>query len=377
MPTTNLDANNDEEQGGVGASSKEAPGEETATNEADCEDATSVSSHVYQKVDLDAPVESIRDTTTRRQFPDAFYDKITGEIMRNPVVNPAGDSYEKSTLLQDSSTSTSTLSFYPNRALQSIIQHEVELTEPSLAGKLRRANSTLKSGWGRLLEKSVLGTEYRPLPEGFYCPITCDLMADPVISKEGITYEREAIEQWIEANGKSPVTRNPIAIADLRDNNALYELIQTEKGRTPESIHPSVRRWKESVAATSRRRTVPSPTRDRASREEQHPPPSAPAEQDIVVPAPTQPAAPAMPGTAGTARNNINMNNNHLPTTEEELSGRRQQRYTGSQRCQLTLFSIVFTVIAFAIAPVFGIFALVLTILILLLAHCHKGPLVL
>lgn len=37
----------------------------------------------------------------RRSFPDAFYDPTTGKIMAEPVVNPAGDSYEKSALLTD------------------------------------------------------------------------------------------------------------------------------------------------------------------------------------------------------------------------------------------------------------------------------------
>lgn len=34
------------------------------------------------------------------------------------------------------------------------------------------------------------------LSESFYCPITASLMYDPVVDREGNSYERFAIEQW-------------------------------------------------------------------------------------------------------------------------------------------------------------------------------------
>lgn len=77
-------------------------------------------------------------------------------------------------------------------------------------------------------------------------------MLDPVITPSGQTYEREAIQQWITANGTSPTTREPLAMSDLRPNHALYDLIQLEKKRTDESIHPSIRRWKESGVPSQR-----------------------------------------------------------------------------------------------------------------------------
>jgi U-box domain len=75
----------------------------------------------------------------------------------------------------------------------------------------------------------------------------------PVIAPDGNSYERDAIKKWIRTHGTSPVTRETVALDQLRPNNALYELIQGEKKRTLESMHPSIRRWKESTAETSRR----------------------------------------------------------------------------------------------------------------------------
>lgn len=59
----------------------------------------------------------------------------------------------------------------------------------------------------------------------FYCPITGDLMSDPVVDSEGNTYERIAIESWIDGHKTSPITRNVITLQDLRPNRSLKNII--------------------------------------------------------------------------------------------------------------------------------------------------------
>ena len=67
-------------------------------------------------------------------------------------------------------------------------------------------------------------------PEEFLCPITFELMTDPVISNEGISYERAAIENWLRVgNSRCPVTRQPLQRRDLRPNRALRNLIEAWK----------------------------------------------------------------------------------------------------------------------------------------------------
>jgi Mg-chelatase subunit ChlD len=70
-----------------------------------------------------------------------------------------------------------------------------------------------------------MGDEFNP---NFYCPITGDLLVDPVIDIEGNTYERRAIESWLVKNGTSPITRMPMTIADLRPNRSLRSAIEEE-----------------------------------------------------------------------------------------------------------------------------------------------------
>jgi hypothetical protein len=42
------------------------------------------------------------------------------------------------------------------------------------------------------------------------CPISLELMQDPVIALDGHTYEREAIEKWFECSNSSPLTNEKL-----------------------------------------------------------------------------------------------------------------------------------------------------------------------
>jgi hypothetical protein len=63
------------------------------------------------------------------------------------------------------------------------------------------------------------------IPESYYCPITHELMVDPVIDPEGNTYERSAIVEWLKKNPTSPFTKNPLFVSDLHPNRALRDSI--------------------------------------------------------------------------------------------------------------------------------------------------------
>jgi hypothetical protein len=66
----------------------------------------------------------------------------------------------------------------------------------------------------------------RGYPQPCYCMITQALMVDPVIDAEGNSYERDAIERWLQSNSTSPVTRNPLRRQDLRENLGIRETIR-------------------------------------------------------------------------------------------------------------------------------------------------------
>jgi len=64
------------------------------------------------------------------------------------------------------------------------------------------------------------------IPNEWFCPITIQLMINPVIGSDGHTYEKEAIEKWLSNNNSSPITNAPMFISQLIPNIALRNTIQ-------------------------------------------------------------------------------------------------------------------------------------------------------
>nr|GMD69590.1 E3 ubiquitin-protein ligase PUB24-like [Ipomoea batatas] len=73
------------------------------------------------------------------------------------------------------------------------------------------------------------------IPQYFLCPISLQIMKDPVTVVTGITYDRESITQWLLAAAEEPscpVTKQPLAARDaaageLTPNHTLRRLIQS------------------------------------------------------------------------------------------------------------------------------------------------------
>ncbi|CAI5714006.1 unnamed protein product [Hyaloperonospora brassicae] len=64
--------------------------------------------------------------------------------------------------------------------------------------------------------------------EIFHCPLSLELMDDPVTTPDGNTYERSMIEQHLEVNGCfDPLTRAPLSKSQLHANRALKQLMET------------------------------------------------------------------------------------------------------------------------------------------------------
>ncbi|CAF0990373.1 unnamed protein product [Rotaria sordida] len=73
------------------------------------------------------------------------------------------------------------------------------------------------------------------LSSSFLCPITRELMTDPVIDPDGNSYERSAIEDWLKQHSTSPITRTPLRLNDLRPNRALRESIEEYRNKQSSS----------------------------------------------------------------------------------------------------------------------------------------------
>lgn len=73
----------------------------------------------------------------------------------------------------------------------------------------------------------------------FRCPITLDIMQNPVIATDGHTYERSAIIQALTVRQVSPLTRQPMTAASLRSNHALRAEIEKWQQSHSQSTIPA------------------------------------------------------------------------------------------------------------------------------------------
>jgi U-box domain len=270
-------------------------------------------------------------------------DPLTNTIMVDPVVNPAGDSYERSSLL----LTDESIEFYPNRALQAILKQQDDYETQHAATESASCNSVAACCWWY---HDFNVTKGAPLPEAFYCPITCDIMADPWIGPDGFTYEYHGIQAWLEQcstdDACSPVTRQPLCLGQFRPNNALYELIQWETQLPPLQRHVSFQKWMDSTRTTTRspRLNHPAPIVPRAT--------TASVSNAAAV-------ASSTPATSAAA----------AVATREETNDARTKSY---RRCLYTCLGIVFLfLMAYLVFPLS--FAVACVVAAVIFLACHRG----
>ena len=70
----------------------------------------------------------------------------------------------------------------------------------------------------------ALVPDFSLIIESITCPITQDVMIDPVLGIDGHTYERTAIERSLQIKNESPLTRIPMSINDLKPNYGIKAL---------------------------------------------------------------------------------------------------------------------------------------------------------
>ncbi|XP_047310323.1 U-box domain-containing protein 8-like [Impatiens glandulifera] len=79
------------------------------------------------------------------------------------------------------------------------------------------------------------------LPDDFKCPISLEIMSDPVILSSGHTYDRSSIQRWLDAGHRTcPITKLPLSDPpSLIPNHALRSLIYNHTPLSPLHTTPS------------------------------------------------------------------------------------------------------------------------------------------
>ena len=73
-----------------------------------------------------------------------------------------------------------------------------------------------------LRKNSKRNPYHEDIPDQFICPLTLDVMEDPLITREGKNFERQAIVEWLnQGNNTCPLTRQPLSLSKLIPNTTL------------------------------------------------------------------------------------------------------------------------------------------------------------
>eukprot|EP01043_Picozoa_sp_COSAG02_P058352 COSAG02_NODE_7248_length_3097_cov_22.393596_1_plen_490_part_00 len=76
------------------------------------------------------------------------------------------------------------------------------------------------------------GSHGTPPPDTFLCPISQEIMVDPVVATDGHSYERAEIEKWFTTGKTSPMTNSETVSQSLIPNHALKSMIKEWQGRS-------------------------------------------------------------------------------------------------------------------------------------------------
>lgn len=102
----------------------------------------------------------------------------------------------------------------------------------ALLGRADAASSPKEKEMRYFTKRNSLGSQPLEPLLSFYCPITRDVMTDPVETSSGQTFERSAIEKWFaDGNKLCPLTMTPLDTSILRPNKTLRQSIEEWRDR--------------------------------------------------------------------------------------------------------------------------------------------------
>jgi hypothetical protein len=81
-----------------------------------------------------------------------------------------------------------------------------------------------------------LETDDAAIPNEFKCPLTLEIMENPVMTRLGHSFERNELFLWLQKNRVCPLTRNPLKLSDIITNKALKGKIQEWKKQNGQTI---------------------------------------------------------------------------------------------------------------------------------------------
>mmetsp|Transcript_5474 Transcript_5474/g.9020 ORF Transcript_5474/g.9020 Transcript_5474/m.9020 type:complete len:558 (-) Transcript_5474:152-1825(-) len=196
--------------------------EELLTLSADLLPTTPARPVIIQAFTLTERIEALQNWIVKMDEAQAIYvaraEKGTAQVTR--VFNAARDAKLKQIELNSSA-------WLDDTQLQ-IDQARSEATRGKQLLEQIRASS-LSNHLSRL-DQDDFGDD---VPSQLRCPITLNLMVNPVVASDGITYERAALEEWLEKEKTSPLTGAPLEFKYVFPNLLVKSLCEDFANQEP------------------------------------------------------------------------------------------------------------------------------------------------
>ena len=160
-----------------------------------------------------------------------------------------------------------------NRAVIETVTQIIDIETKTLKNTKHLLDLRTKS-YSRPTTRSHSGST---MPNEMICPITGELMKNPVICEDGFSYERNAIDKWFKTGSdRSPMTNKRLDSLKLIPNHTLRKLMEDWKKKNAVEVNTRKRATISTIqrGQTKRRRRFappPPPTRRRHGRARRRP----------------------------------------------------------------------------------------------------------
>jgi serine/threonine protein kinase len=200
--------------------------------------ATSIS-HQSKKMSVESEDEKlIRKQADIAAFGIILWELITGHVPKLKKASPSkgkknttSSSTSSNPVLYDLAVAEKDLKSHPAALIK--LMQQCNVTQSKAVGSIydfsevfRVLHEVLEEENKKIKDRSKL------VPDGFLCPITQDVMKDPVMLIDGHSYERKAIVDWLKRSNRSPLTNEELPMMSkdatmplMVDNYALKSAI--------------------------------------------------------------------------------------------------------------------------------------------------------
>lgn len=156
--------------------------------------------------------------------PSDFICPLSHKLMSEPMMSRYGNHFERSAIVQWLNDGNTYCPVTGNPLRLSML-----ISDKTLQWKIKywAKKNGYDLGTGEeeksAAEIAAASIAFVAIPhEHFICPLTNEIMVDPVITKEGINFERKAILRWLDEQGDiCPVTKRPLTMSGLVSNSKL------------------------------------------------------------------------------------------------------------------------------------------------------------